>query len=413
MDKHPTLESDEEFSPDSLDQIEENRSKFLNNKKLLVTYKYHLDKNDLEEFWRSIIPDIKFFRCAHETSDKTDPYDHTHVLVEFNKPFQSNDCRIFDYEIEEQYESEDEDDNFPKNKVLKKFILIHPNFRKIKTNRHWRNCLYYIAKQDPENADLKFKPNLIIGVQSCNTLKDAICTYARGFSDVNGIIAAYSFKDHYEDMKDCTHLFRRWQIQLNEIISDDPPDNHIVTSDVSKEQWYQTPFKFPNLISRKVFIIWDPIGCTGKTWFCKQLVISNPERYYMFQGCGNSRDVATVVKSGFDSGWKGKVLLINLTRSFAEQKHIYDPLEAIIDGSITVLKYSGKSIMWSPSHIVIFTNWMLDLSKMSHDRYTIYGIHETYKTLFEISLHEAFNIRKREILEKQNIDNKLISCEEK
>ena len=46
-------------------------------------------------------------------------------------------------------------------------IVIHPNWRPMKSATHWRNCVKYIAKQDEENADLLVEdPKTMSNVES-------------------------------------------------------------------------------------------------------------------------------------------------------------------------------------------------------------------------------------------------------
>ena len=69
------------------------------NRRILLTYKTHLDKDAWIE-WIStktrITPD--FVRLAHETGDKTNPYNHTHCVIDFGKVFQTVNMSYFDYE---------------------------------------------------------------------------------------------------------------------------------------------------------------------------------------------------------------------------------------------------------------------------------------------------------------------------
>ena len=69
------------------------------NRRLLLTYKTHLDKDAWIEWLTTktrIAPD--FVRLAHETGDKTNPYNHTHCVIDFGKVFQTINMSYFDYE---------------------------------------------------------------------------------------------------------------------------------------------------------------------------------------------------------------------------------------------------------------------------------------------------------------------------
>ena len=101
------------------------------NRRALLTYKTHLDKDAWIE-WIStktgLTPD--FVRLAHETGDKTNPYNHTHCVIDFGKVFQTINMSYFDYEN------------------------IHPHIRVLKSAKALKDAKTYIAKEDPANKDL-------------------------------------------------------------------------------------------------------------------------------------------------------------------------------------------------------------------------------------------------------------------
>ena len=65
------------------------------NRRLLLTYKTHLDKDAWIEWLTTktgLTPD--FVRLAHETGDKTNPYNHTHCVIDFEKFSKLSTCLI-------------------------------------------------------------------------------------------------------------------------------------------------------------------------------------------------------------------------------------------------------------------------------------------------------------------------------
>ena len=101
------------------------------NRRALLTYKTHLDKDAWIEWITTKTkgtPD--FVRLAHETGDKTNPYDHTHCVVDFGKVLQTINMSYFDYEN------------------------IHPHIRVLKNAKALKDAKTYIAKEDPANKDL-------------------------------------------------------------------------------------------------------------------------------------------------------------------------------------------------------------------------------------------------------------------
>jgi hypothetical protein len=107
------------------------------SKHFLLTYKTHIDKDELSLFLNKIKENCGVLRfiAAHETADKKNPYSHTHAYVCFEKKFESTDCRIFDYF----------------SKIMDG--MIHPHIRIC--GKNLRNLFMYLAKEDPANAYLK------------------------------------------------------------------------------------------------------------------------------------------------------------------------------------------------------------------------------------------------------------------
>ena len=68
------------------------------NRRLLLTYKTHLDKDAWIEWISTKTGTPDFVRLAHETGDKTTPYNHTHCVIDFGKVFQTINMSYFDYE---------------------------------------------------------------------------------------------------------------------------------------------------------------------------------------------------------------------------------------------------------------------------------------------------------------------------
>ena len=141
------------------------------NRRILLTYKTHLDKDAWIEWIStktSITPD--FVRLAHETGDKTNPYNHTHCVIDFGKVFQTVNMSYFDYEN------------------------IHPHIRVLKNAKALKDAKTYIAKEDPANKDLLVETTPVADiVWSKDSLQEAL-RMAKKPSDATGIIALYNAK---------------------------------------------------------------------------------------------------------------------------------------------------------------------------------------------------------------------------
>jgi len=124
--------------------------------KYSLTYKHHLPKEEFKKWMGTIKKNFipKQIEMAHETGDKTIKYNHTHVMVDFGKKFQSSSPKIFDYVHEGE--------------------TIHPYIKAIKSNTQWEASLNYLAKEDPENAHLKKSTVQVTlnAIASCETAKE-------------------------------------------------------------------------------------------------------------------------------------------------------------------------------------------------------------------------------------------------
>lgn len=133
----------------------------LQAKKILLTYKTHIPKEDLARFI-----DAKFkcdcdVKICHETSQ--DGYAHTHCAVKVPKKPNITDCRRFDWE--------DKTDG-----------PIHPNIRVPRDASHWRAIVKYLDKQDKEvfgelpiefTAEEKFQ-EAVEFVRTCQTWEEVM-----------------------------------------------------------------------------------------------------------------------------------------------------------------------------------------------------------------------------------------------
>lgn len=370
---------------DDLEQAKEGKEFRIQNKRLIVTYKTHIDKITILEFFTAKAATknikLKFCRSAHESADIKNPYLHTHVVIEFEPAFESRNCRIFDITTTE---------------------IIHPNIGKCKTNIHFENCKRYLAKEDKENADLLTETKSIITqILECDTPLDALKKHCTDPNRAPGIILIHKYKE--KPIIDNTHKFKRWQIEMKEILDTSKLQDIEEIIDVPRDQWNTTPFEWPCGPDRMIDVIYNPKGGCAKSKFIKWLVASNPKKYLGLQGVANIRDASTIIESAIENGWEGDTILINLTRQCADYK-IYTALEAMRDGMMTSMKYRGKSFEWEMNNMVIFTNFMPNLTAMTTNRWKIRGLNPKYQTLYDIPLAQAILIYNSEKEARKDLD---------
>lgn len=351
---------------DQLPMFDTKKSNKLRLTRAMLTYKTHIDKEALEAFLCDVLyekkcGEILFLRIAHETADPAAPYPHTHVVIHVSKEIcdQTAGHRIFDWP----------DGN------------IHPNIHKIKTNIHLGNAKRYLAKEDPDNADLKEKiDGMARKLLSAESLGQALATSCP--KEWTAMIAAFPIlKAYFEGVGDVKYnsdeIRKRldpWQLSLFNMLEEDFQFVWHTRAERAafREEEYMREKRIAEL-TRRIIVIYNPDYEIGKTFFCKQLAKHNPNRYFSTGGLSNDKDIACLIADGMKAGWSGKVLLINLPKEQAERMN-YGLLEKIRDGLLTSTKYRPEQLNWDIQHICIFTNSMPNIFTMDISRWWVYKV---------------------------------------
>jgi len=303
----------------------------LNNQKLLLTYPDHLHKQDYSIWFNNNVHTYSEIYLAHETSINN--YRHTHVLINLGSQYKVNKKTIFDY------------------------LGQHPNIKKIITKVQWKNCMHYIAKQDPENKHLKETAKKIDvsfsceDIWACDSLRDALSLHCKKFTDASGIVTVWANKP--------------------KIIVSIPLPNH---------PWHQDLLNYLNNFTpslRQILWYYDPVGNAGKTWITKYLAFTFPDKFTFINNCGGIRDFSTIIENSIKNGWLYHGIIFDFGRD-AETKSIYEPLETIKNGTITTTKYVGSSFLIDTPHTIVFANFLPNITKLSNDRWLVLEITEKY-----------------------------------
>lgn len=314
----------------------------IQNKSIFLTYKGHLDKKKLEDLFTKVgIWDECYI--AHENADPTDPYEHTHAYVIFNTAVNSRDCRIFDFGIA----------GIPGS-------LRHPNIKCVgKSKVEDIKVKYYISKEDhsPDLQDLRSicdvwnraqrkqiikakggksegQPGAldIAGIQACKTITEAFKKYCYSAGDVLGIATIWERKDleTRPKMDPEKELFFSWCAEMWSLLLNDNWDYR----------------RFAWLVGRQ--------GLDLKTTFAK-CFISNYGGMYLktASGCSN---IATLIHGQLQLGHSMKYIFIDIPRAGRTHK-MWDTIECLMDGEMTVTKYKGVPISFTNSRVVIMSNW--------------------------------------------------------
>jgi hypothetical protein len=313
----------------------------IQNPRYLLTYKTHLPKDEMKPFFDKITKcSVNECIVAHETSDKTNEYDHTHIFLDVGKSFSSLSCRIFDYKG------------------------IHPNIKPVVTKR-WEAVYRYISKQDPDLIELAKKyvksSSLASSVWKYDTLEEMLEKEAFSPGDVSGLKTLFECKPVLSApvMGPEDHLKYEWQVAL----------------------WVKMR-RADHWDYRGVQWIYDQWFSMGKSRFADtwesnygSIVLSN---------ISGQKDSATVIATSIASGWNQQVIFCDFTK--AEENHrIYGSLETFLNGRVTVVKYQGKPVRINPTNgatkpmVVVMANFLPDFDSsdiMAEDRFCIWDIHE-------------------------------------
>lgn len=298
------------------------------NQYVMLTYKTWIEKKAMRQYFKDNFG-AKEVEIAHETG--AEGYQHTHIVINFGKAFQSRNVRVFD--INE----------------------IHPHIQPFKRHE-WDTKINYIAKEDPENAHLKKKtlPTLASKIWTCETVHEALLT-AQKPSDVPGIIALYNNKPKFEKIDNFE--LRKWQQEVYNMLQTKADD-------------------------RKIIWIRDKNGGAGKSRFAKFMALNHGA--VLLKQFGALRDVSQIIADAVEKGWNQQVIMIDLARSFAD-RDIYTALENLKDGAVTSTKYAGKTVTFESPHIVVTANFWPIATAMSLDRWILLDIVKNDKS-------ETYNI---------------------
>lgn len=291
------------------------------NQRLLLTYKTHLQKDGIRAFFTAL--GATRVEVAHETGDPEVPYEHSHVCVEWPRAYQTRNERKFDYHD------------------------IHPNIKFLKTPADFRRALNYISKEDPECEGLGegTDKSLVEKIWDQPSLGDALKT-CTSHSQIIPTIAAWNAKP-----------------VAAEIIEPQPT-------------WYEYQKKIFDLLckpkqERKVHWFYEEVGNLGKTYTGKWCA----QNYgaYIVDCFGGVANLATIIQNALQSGWTGEGIIFDFPRR-AQQHEIYEGLECVSNGRVTVTKYQSHVVTFKPPRIICFANFPPQWESMSKDRWDCWHI---------------------------------------
>lgn len=122
---------------------------------------------------------------------------------------------------------------------------------------------------------------------------------------------------------------------------------------------------------RSIYWYYEEKGCSGKTTFCKYIVI-NYQRVMVLSGKINDM-LNGIIQYKETNKFLPKIILIDIPRS--ENQYVsYSGIEKIKDMLFYCGKYKGGMICGPNPHVIIFSNSKPEEAKLSSDRWHIINI---------------------------------------
>lgn len=152
-------------------------------------------------------------------------------------------------------------------------------------------------------------------------------------------------------------------------------------------------FKRPDF--RKITLIYDEIGCTGKSILWKWLVDKNQDGDVFQIPFGTASQLrARVTKHACENPGGARLYIVDIPRSSCLDKYdseisLLSVLEQVKTGFLTNSMYgSTDSIMINPPWIIISTNFLFDPNLLSKDRWEIFRLSKSNLRLNQIPIRK-------------------------
>jgi hypothetical protein len=311
--------------------------------RLLLIYQKKINKIDIGDHMQKKISKLKkeiinFYISSNELI--------TVCLFKFNKNLiLKSNAKKFDY-------------------ITNNGISYHPIIRTILANRNsYQDCLNYFVEllndDDPftNHDDLNKGKSLVERIFECKSAREVI-NLATKPSEVKSLLNVYSLKT---DTNNNTN---------NDIVK------------LSKNDLYNYPWQlncinmlfnknFSNEDRRYIYWYYDEIGGTGKTQLATYLEDNYPDDVLVINEGASTYHLSTVINNERKKGWNGNICIFDLPRTVKDRVGVFNSLEAIRGGRMIVLKYNGEKIRFNSRYIVVFANFLPQISGMSVDRWII------------------------------------------
>jgi len=119
---------------------------------------------------------------------------------------------------------------------------------------------------------------------------------------------------------------------------------------------------------RKIYWFYEEKGNAGKSMFGKYLCYHN--KNIIMSTCTKSADILTMVDEQYDT------YIFDFPRTLGPNYCPYTAFEQLKNGYVTEakLKKKARKIMMNPPHVIVFSNYGPDWTKLSFDKWKVYNI---------------------------------------
>lgn len=192
-------------------------------------------------------------------------------------------------------------------------------------------------------------------------LSNAVMTEAKG-----------NFRKYF--MKDLTRVDGPWTQSDAKAETKDPMPEDLDVPEVMHYPWQKEMTVYcqlPKVEKRLVRIIWDPIGCTGKSYW---------KKYIDYHGYActipamqNGKDIAQFVCSLYKGKTMPKCFVFDVPRDMKGKKmaEFWSAVEALKDGTCWDARWEGKKRSFTSPRVVVLTNTYPEFDSISPQRWEL------------------------------------------
>lgn len=163
--------------------------------------------------------------------------------------------------------------------------------------------------------------------------------------------------------KDCSDPMsglnlREWQIKLMEKIEEEPDNREVI--------WY-----------------YDPKGGNGKTTLAKHLMLTRNDTILCTGSTKDSKFIVAEWMKHTQCNRSPRVIIYDVARCQDSEKVSYQTIEDLKNGLFLSTKYECKTVVYNTPHLIVFSNQLPNMDKLSHDRWNIIHLSKLNDIKFE------------------------------